>query len=318
MNWTTIVTAAAPHLRSYNMLRYDETAMQLASKVACQRDRWERMSVPPFPNCIIEFDAGNSDLDIREGGYRARRAQGGVLVISTPHGEGHHMIYSLLVSEDKMVVPSPWVIGNIPIDITTDPGIIDEKRNERLELLRKNAESYAWSTSDDGIYKPEGWHANANPQFLDWANKQNPNVHLFDFLLTSMSSARGGPVLWLAMIALLNVERSTVIVPPTYRDGRTIVGKENVPRYRPTVVVIRPDAPRRVSKGAKHAQPTGIKKREHDVHAHLRRYRNPDGSIRRTVKVRSHTRGDPELGRVVKQYLVEADPNAALQDTKEN
>jgi hypothetical protein len=45
--------------------------------------------------------------------------------------------------------------------------------------------------------------------------------------------------------------------------------------------------------------------REHEVRAHWRTLRNPDGSVRKRVPVKDHKRGDERLGRITKTYHVE-------------
>jgi hypothetical protein len=47
------------------------------------------------------------------------------------------------------------------------------------------------------------------------------------------------------------------------------------------------------------------KVRWHEVRGHVRTLRNADGSIRKQVPVKPHERGDKELGRIEKTYLVE-------------
>ena len=107
----------------------------------------------------------------------------------------------------------------------------------------------------------------------------------------------------LSMLALLNSERETVDAvgykKATFRGGKVV----KLPKTR--LVVIRPDAARKVYE--KRDVPTGIKKCDHPVRRHLRRYAN--GKL---VWVREHRRGDPLLGTVEHKYILEMDPNKDL------
>ena len=50
---------------------------------------------------------------------------------------------------------------------------------------------------------------------------------------------------------------------------------------------------------------THHKNRQHDVRAHFRALKNPDGTVRVRVPVMPHKRGDIRLGRIEKTYKVE-------------
>jgi len=50
---------------------------------------------------------------------------------------------------------------------------------------------------------------------------------------------------------------------------------------------------------------THHKHRWHEVRAHFRTYKNPDGTVRMRIPIKSHERGDERLGRIEKTYSVE-------------
>lgn len=112
----------------------------------------------------------------------------------------------------------------------------------------------------------------------------------------------GVPRVGLAAMALLNAHREKQVYPESYRAGRAPGRKMNtIPAYKPSVIHLQPNAIRYVmDRSAK--EPTGARKREHDVRSH---YRQLPG---RKVLVRSHKRGDATLGTVSSAYQIEAAP----------
>lgn len=112
-----------------------------------------------------------------------------------------------------------------------------------------------------------------------------------------------------AVLALLNIEREVIHMPASSRHGRTMLGNRQVARYRPNLVVVRPDAPRIIRERAEEIERMASRKREHDVRSHWRRLK--DG---RRVPVRSHMRGDPALGHVHKRYIVEKNPEVIFEE----
>lgn len=82
------------------------------------------------------------------------------------------------------------------------------------------------------------------------------------------------------------------------------VGKTRKESIKYSVVKINPLSVRKISGSidgpkSKHRSPI-----QHDVRGHIRRYRNADGTIRKIITVRSHTRGNPELGKKITEYEI--------------
>jgi hypothetical protein len=116
----------------------------------------------------------------------------------------------------------------------------------------------------------------------------------------------------LAAFALLSIEREVIEIPASFRSGRAFINTDSVPSYEPVTVFIRPNAPRVIIQKAEDAAKQERLLREHDVRSHWR-ILNRGTPAERRVPVKSHKRGDPELGRVEKSYVVELDPLAEVR-----
>lgn len=107
----------------------------------------------------------------------------------------------------------------------------------------------------------------------------------------------------LAALAILNAPRASEL---TFAKTPSRMIKDKIVRYPDLrLVVVKPNTPRKVYEHARANNQPAHPKRLHDVRQHLRRYKT--GKI---VVVRSHQRGDEELGVVKKQYIVEDNQNA--------
>lgn len=125
----------------------------------------------------------------------------------------------------------------------------------------------------------------------------------------------------LAVLALVNAERDTIIVPASQRNGRmmsTMKGAGSIPRYEPTEIIIRPDLPRRVYERTKALMP-GSPKCHHEVKGHWRyldrrpnhhweEWKCEDGVVRWRRFIKEHERGDRALGTTAHTYAVDVDP----------
>lgn len=258
---------------------------------------WLPLAVPPFEYCLLEFNPGaymqalhgkpyingrkydTSDLLMRIGLFVHQHPTLGRFATVL---QGH--------SSFSGAVPAPYAISwDVP-------------------EARETAEGYKdWQTMAWGPDYIEKFGLPPYPYvglFTDYYKKHGITP---ENLLFMAEETMGQTRVTLAALALLNVQRETLHVPASYRDGRTILRNRTVPRYRPSLVVIRPDAIRRVYDRSADAEPTGIRKREHEVRQHFRTL--ADG---RRVRVRAHQRGDASLGRVEKRYIVEHSPEVIM------
>lgn len=128
----------------------------------------------------------------------------------------------------------------------------------------------------------------------------------------------------LAALAVINAQRDVIEVEAraSNHDGRTWVGTKHIPKYTPSLIRLKPEAPR-----VEYVEPvTGerpepdpnreiIRKREHDVRAHYitkdykpndewEEFTNSKGETRYRRIRKAHKRGDAELGVVDSQYVV--------------
>ena len=110
-----------------------------------------------------------------------------------------------------------------------------------------------------------------------------------------------------AALAFINTPRAVEFVDQPGKTS-TFIGGEIRPYPKRQLIVIRPDGVRTVKRAAQQRNTPPTPKREHDVRSHLRHYKSGKVAV-----VRSHRRGDADLGTVRSEYIVEKDPNKDLQ-----
>ena len=73
--------------------------------------------------------------------------------------------------------------------------------------------------------------------------------------------------------------------------------------YKVKVTLPREKAVRAATQAFKRVAPFG--KRQHEVMGHKRQYRNELGEVYKTVYIKAHKRGDPKLGIITKDYVLD-------------
>lgn len=278
---TRVLATQAPvrHARNFQHLELDASAARMAHALSLtNHEEWLSAAVPPFERCTITFNP-------------AAFIDGADAHVVAVIDEGRVRTY--LVAENT-VMPTPFDI-RLHEELAEDAIGPGEREADDAQMT-----VLAWGTT---YARDHGMPASPAVRVLkELPYTRAPRNATFQCAFECAGQLR----VLLAMFALLNAERPAGVDPDTQREGRAILGGLSVPKYKPRVVVLRPDAPRRVTSSV-HEWSSGIKKREHEVRRHLRRYKSG-----KTVWVREHVRGDAALGRVEKQYLVEADPNKDL------
>lgn len=289
--------------QSLALFSFEDSGADLAHTLSMHDWRdWLPLATPPFEHCLLEWDPRAYLARLhgqRLPGTQSRVHDAGDLIDRLGIYAHTHPRYGRCAtivqghtSFRDGVVPSPYLITwdmQEPKELSGMPGYRD------------------WVRMAFGA-----------PYIAQYGEPPCPTVTIFDDYydgkkispenMYRMAEESIGQVrVALAALALLNAQKETLHVPASYRDGRTILRNRTVPRYRPSLVVIRPDAIRRVYDRSADAEPTGIRKREHDVRQHFRTL--ADG---RRVRVRAHQRGDASLGRVEKRYIVEHSPEVIM------
>lgn len=147
--------------------------------------------------------------------------------------------------------------------------------------------------------------ANKNP--LSFRAAQNEeDVFYDDFLQDHVICFRGCYEFGLltAFLALLNEPWTTKEV--TKLRGTNSVNTQITPfdsYYKVKVNLPREKAVRAATQTFKRVAPFG--KRQHDVMGHNRQYRNELGEVYKTVYIKAHKRGDPKLGIITKDYVLD-------------
>lgn len=281
-------------LRKHPIISGDMSARDLCANMADTDWRlWLPLARPPFDNCTIEIPLniaighGDNEFDSRDllmtdPNLIVREC---ALIILNRHG----MIVSRFQAKDDAYkthrMLSPYIIdfdGVFP-------------RASEFDL------TYVWN---NGYVKKFGM-----PDIINFNVDPKSNIGPSDLVDDRYLPCSAVLRPMLAFLALLNSQRETIVIPADQRDGKTWskTKKRFIPRWKPHLVVIRPDAPRRVTERVQEIAREATRKREHEVRRHIRRLR--DG---REVWVRPHKRGDASLGVVEKKYLIESDPNKHL------
>jgi hypothetical protein len=103
------------------------------------------------------------------------------------------------------------------------------------------------------------------------------------------------------VICALAVLNTSPVPPQECVRGRRTYGSRLLPAMSYSVLKIEKGRPEYVSSVSSIVE-EGVRRREHDVRGHFRRYRNEDGTVRKEIWIDEHKRGDPDLGRVVHDY----------------
>ena len=148
--------------------------------------------------------------------------------------------------------------------------------------------------------------ATKNPLFFRAAENEE-DVFYDDFLQDEVISFRGCHELGLltAFLALLNEPWTTK--EATKLRGTNSINTNMTPfdsYYKVKVNLPREKATRAAAQAFKRVAPFG--KRQHDVMGHKRQYRNEFGEVYKTVYIKAHKRGDPKLGIITKDYVLDA------------
>lgn len=306
---TKIIAQDGRGLDGRQLLTIDPSAIRMAYMLSTTTPQsWLPYAYPPFQRAIVDWSP-REYLDEIEGVDRT--------IYTVAEGERHNSVAAAVQNDimeliielpDGKLMPSPFVVRIGAAD--TDPAdayvraLIQREGDAKFQNFMQRFVQLGW-----GLPAREFAGGEYPREFRVY-----PNTHYIrddldpDTVITWALDNAGQVRVALALFALLNRNRETVIVPPNQRDGRTVVRGRNVPKYKPHLVVLRPDAIRRVTEpNADDETLAGVRKRAHEVRRHIRRYRNG-----KEVWVREHNRGDPALGVVQKRYVVEADPNKNL------
>jgi len=183
--------------------------------------------------------------------------------------------------QDSAVV-LPFMMGLKPHQI------INKKTVDRMKGDVSSATQHLWGTNYEKVY--------GDGEFPPYPVVGPENIDGI-YLTTEFSGiARYGA----ACLAFLNAPRATELV--VAEPKKTMIGGSIRPYPKTNLVVIRPDGVRRVYQNSRQ-NTLSMGKRLHEVRQHLRRYKSGKIAI-----VRSHRRGNEELGVVSKEYIVEPTP----------
>lgn len=284
----SLITKAAAQFREFadvvpemKIFQIDDSAAKMAQELSRTDWReWLPLAVPPYEACFIEWSP--------------RAYIPGPDVIPQL-GMAIYQKTARLIMQARKVEYGPfcWV--------WEAPGVDSNRPTAAYDPGMDSITAMAWAQGYVAQYGcPDYPVMGTHTDNLGFKKTAADKMRFLGLANECQGQARVG----LAILALMNVDRERIFVPANAEpQGRAMFKNRTVPRYRPNLVVIRPDAPRRIYEQIEERRGMGPKRKEHDVRAHTRTLR--DGRI---IKVRSHERGDPALGRVTKRYIVEQNP----------
>jgi hypothetical protein len=284
-----------PWLKTTPAFSFEASAIRAAHELSITDWReWFPSALPPFKSFVLDwrpgdFVVGDADQWTREGVI----FEDGFALFSGMYPSGAIAALPLDVMVHQPVGPmmatgdvSPYQLPETIKDYLWGPALVKQFGRPELDVRLPKGLAQA------AIKSGKRWEA------------------LVDQLADVFLDLAGLIRVFYAQLALMNAEKEIIPQTPVARDGRGIIKGKSVPRFKPHTIVLRPDAPRRVSMMARDitaAWHRGSPKREHDVRSHFRTLKSG-----RRVVVRAHQRGDASLGRVEKNYLIELDPNRNL------
>lgn len=307
LQWIKNKYALRTIIRKAHCFTLDDTTSTMVAEfsiaIASDLDSARRLAIPPFPVTWIDYN-NVAKLDrMKELGARltptARGETSGPPVeragwlIHPAESEGYYCHYVTLVDQGVIIAPlAYWWHTDVGHPAPAPEAAADELI-ERLTLGLKNSNCKVV----DAFISATPLHIGMPTQGVNYPQ------HVKDMMLEIAGELRH---VWGALIAIgaghLGAKVTTEL-QPKHTDVRTMSnGKPLLPlehkilhlhlgKHTPTKIVTRAI--------------TQHKHRWHEVRAHWREIKNPDGTVKKRVPVKSHERGDERIGKITKTYKVE-------------
>jgi len=263
---------------------------------------WHHLLAPPFDQFILEYKTEILGPEVIENNRSLHKCRPGWIHIDK---------MSLCIRE----LPKDKV-KRLGTNVTFSPLCFFWSEPEGIEQLEKEADDYFRNlpTNDLATLGMGGATIRSLKDFRDYHMgasdypeypKLMPILEVLQDNDLMVMHQPGSARVYLAYLALMNVERETIVLPKSYRAGRVFVNGDSKPSYEPLVVRIQPNAARIILEEDGSIQEGHREVRQHEVRRHLRRLKSG-----REVWVKPHKRGNPELGTIIKTYQIESDPLA--------
>jgi hypothetical protein len=273
--------------------------------IAHNLDAARQLAIPPFPVTWIDIDNTARLKRLKEIGVRLTKTAAGEseagaavervgwLVFPAEFG-GHYVLYVTEVDQGIIMAPLAyyWHDGAHTV-------VESEDIDEFIEML-------TFGVKNTGVGSADAYPT-TTPLHIDILKKDRKGVYSEQIrgLMTELAGELRHVLAFL--IALGCSDQGTtaqVVDQPKHTDIRKAPnGKPLLPiEHKLLHIHLRK---KQTPIKAVTRLITKHKMREHDVRAHWRTLLNEDGSVRARIPIKSHVRGDRQLGRIEKTYKVE-------------
>jgi hypothetical protein len=273
--------------------------------IASDLESARRMAMPPFPITWIDLDnrarlTRMSELGVGLTHNAATDAvyRVGWLIHPDTINGGHYATYCCAPDQGVTLSPlSYWWHTD-----ASQTGKLRPEVAERLDIDYMDRLSFGMKDSGvnpaDAIPSPTPMHIERmrSHKYPEQVRELMLEIggelrHIWGFLIALGAGQLG-------MEARYSEQAKPETPPPTMKNGKPLLPLEHkvlhlhlAKKMTPARVVVR--------------MMTHHKHRWHEVRAHFRTYKNPDGTVRMRIPIKSHERGDERLGRIEKTYKVE-------------